>query len=148
MTKKFNKATKASLATLLATSAIVPVASANTEAVANDIVSVVFEYEPGKFAKYSLDEYGFNLSIGAIKNTNISHVIDNGGNIYTLDDYGFSLGLANGDKTAAFESLKKENVAVDIKPTEGSIDENGNVVGKDETPEENVNETFFYNLAA
>lgn len=147
MAKKYNKMTKAGLAALLVTSAIVPVASANAqENVDKDIDQVVIKLADGTLAKIGLDQYGTYLSIGLIKDTNITHVIDKAGNIYTLPEYGAYLSVY-GNVEDAISGLENDNKAVEVTVVQGNINENGNVV-VDQTPEENLNETFFYNLAA
>ena len=147
MTK--NKLVKASTAALFITSAIVPVASANVTAEsATDILDVVIKLEDGTFVKFDIGEYGSLLAFERIKNTNVTHVIDNVGNVYDIGVYGSALAITSGDPEKALAGLLNEQQTEDITIVQGDVEEDGTVVVKDQTPEENLNETFFYNLVA
>ncbi|WP_108307357.1 hypothetical protein [Metalysinibacillus jejuensis] len=151
MGKQLKKIAKYSMAAALATSALVPSAvalAADEKAVAKDITKVVVKNANDVLVELDIQNYGAALLFDTIVDTDIKYIVADNGDVYDLQDYGQAL-LFNDTKEGALESLKDKAVDVntlDIK--EGTISEDGKAVPNDETPEEKVNETFFYNLAA
>lgn len=137
------------MAAVLASSALVPTMvaqAADTQAV--NVKEVVFEYQ-GKLLQLPLVEYLDAESLGELDGTQaVKYIKDNKGNAYNLIDYLDAYALNDNNVEAAFKELEteKKEVTLDQEVTDGKIVD-GKVVG-DETPEEKVNETFFYNLAA
>lgn len=148
MGKQLKKIAKYSMAAALASSALVPsaVALAADEKPATEVVNIVVKNEQG-LVKLNLMQYNTMLALGKMKDTDIQYVVADNGEVYSLKDYNTILALT-GNSSSAFEKLKEENAGKpDLEIKEGSITEDGKAV-TDETPEEKVNETFFYNLAA
>lgn len=149
MGKQLKKIAKYSMAAALATSALVPSAvafAADEKAVAKDISYVVVKNEQG-LIKLNLSEYSSALAFDEIKDTDIQYIVADNGDIFTLAAYAAELAFANSPEEA-LKSLTDQNAAQDVAVKDGSISEDGKAVAEDETPEEKVNETFFYNLAA
>lgn len=148
MTKQGKKVTALSAAAVLAASAIVPVASAAPAAPAAEaatISHVVFTTESGQLASLPMDKYNAALSAGAIT-AKPTHVQLSDGKAYTMEQYNGALSASAGSVEEATKLLAEKAKPTTAEVTEGKVS-NGNVV-TDETPEEKVNETFFYNLAA
>ena len=149
MGKQLKKIAKYSMTAVLATSALVPSAvafAADEKPVAKDVTHIVVENESG-LVKLNLEDYGTALALGIMKDTDVKYVVADNGEIFSLEDYGTALALSDNAKEKALEVLAKDSLQQDVKVKEGTISEDGKAV-TDETPEEKVNETFFYNLAA
>lgn len=149
MGKQLKKIAKYSMATALATSALVPSAvafAADEKVVATDITKVVVENEKGQLVELDLEQYSRAALMGAMKDTDIKYVVANNDEVYDLEQYSRALLMNAGNKEVALE-LIKEDAIKDAPILKGEISEDGKAVA-DETPEEKVNETFFYNLAA
>ena len=135
----------ASLAAVFAASAIVPVASAEA-AQALDIEKVVFTQD-GNLVTLTYEDYLEALEAGVLK-SELTHVQATDGKVYSYENYVEALEVSKNDPAAALGLLNKSGDEIkNPKLSEGQVDKDGNVVA-DETPEEKVNETFFYNLAA
>ena len=147
LTKPYKLYSKASMAAILATAAIVPAATASAEAVQTDVAKVVFEQD-GKTLSLPVKEYNKAKALGTLDGTQeVKYVTDTKGNSYLASDYKKAFALNGKDKAEALNKLAADNKQQDLPNiTEGKIVD-GKVVS-DETPEEKVNETFFYNLAA
>ena len=145
MTKQGKKVTALSAAAVLAASAIVPVASAAPAAEAATISHVVFTTESGQLASLPMDKYNAALSAGAIT-AKPTHVQLSDGKAYTMEQYNGALSASAGSVEEATKLLAEKAKPTTAEVTEGKVT-NGNVV-TDGIPEEKVNETFFYNLAA
>ena len=140
------KIMKTSLAAVLAASAIVPVASA--EAAQQFTFDKVVVAKDGKNLEISFDL--FNELLGDVVSTaDLRYVTDNAGNHYDLALFNEYLSEYDGDFDKTITALAEAKLAVtDVTVQEGVVNDKGELVGKGETPEEKVNETFFYNLAA
>lgn len=137
------------MAAVLASSALVPtmVAQAADTSVVS-VSEVVFEYQ-GQLLQLPLVEYLDAESLGDLDGTqSVKYIKDNKGNVYNLVDYLDAYALNNNSAEEAFKELQadKKEVTLEQEIADGKIVD-GKVVA-DETPEEKVNETFFYNLAA
>lgn len=149
MGKQLKKIAKYSMAAALASSALVPSAvalAADEKEVATDISFVVVKNEQG-LIKLDLEAYNAALAFDEIKDTDVQYVVADNGDIFTLDAYNAELAFAD-SPAEALKTLTENNAAKDIVVKDGKISEDGKAVAEDETPEEKVNETFFYNLAA
>lgn len=144
--KPFNTLSKSAFAAVIASSALVPVAAQAAEAT-QPIEGVVVKTADGQFASLSFEKYQEALAVGILSAKDITHVVGNDNKNYTMEKYQEALAIT-GNLTAAMEKLEEVNAEdKDSKVLEGEI-KDGKVVVADETPEEKVNETFFYNLAA
>lgn len=147
MVKPYKVLSKASMAAVIAASAIVPAATASAADVQKEVEYVVFEKD-GQLLKLTLDDYAVAYTLGKINKTEqVKYVQDTKGTVYLLDDYAVAYTLTNKDVDKAFDRLAKENKEVKVDNVADGKIVDGKVVG-DETSEEKVNETFFYNLAA
>ena len=145
MTKPFKTLSTAALAAVFASSALVPVASAEAPAEAIAVEKVIVEQE-GKLIEITMSEY-VNLFLSG-KEPTVKFITLNDEKTYTVEQYADAF-LANSlDNEKALEQLaEKATPTTPENVLPGKVDENNQIVA-DETPEEKVNETFFYNLAA
>lgn len=144
--KKANKKVFAtSMAAVLAASAIVPVASA--EAAESINVDQFVVLKDGK--NITLDKAIFEDALveGIVSTDEVKYVKGTDSKVYDMALFNDFLVEADGNIDEAFKLLSKTSNSVDVPTVEGAIVD-GELVANDETPEEKVNETFFYNLAA
>lgn len=145
MSKQGKKVTALSAAAVLAASAIVPVAATAAPAQAQEIDYVIFTTDSGKLASLPMEDYDLALGAGIVA-VEPTHVQLTDGSVYDMDDFNLALGATNNlEEAIALLIENGSKVTSEVKP--GEIND-GKVVIGDETPEEKVNETFFYNLAA
>lgn len=140
------KVVKTSLAAVLVASAIVPAATAEaaqTQNVQDFVVS-----KDGKNLTVNTTLFNEAIVEGMIKGNDVTFIKSTNGKIYSKTNFDEALVEANGNVEAALVMLEKANLEVELTTVEGEFNTNGELVAKDETPEEKVNETFFYNLAA
>lgn len=144
MKKPFNVLSKTTMAAFLATSALVPAAVAHAEESVN-IEEIIVAHE-GKI--YSVSFEDFNEMMDEDASFEILQV-KFGGKYYSFEDFSSAI-----DETTSLTETKNllEEYEYDFSeeyPVDGVVENNGQGPEfKDETPEEKVNETFFYNLAA
>ncbi|BAK17771.1 ABC-type polar amino acid transport system, ATPase component [Solibacillus silvestris StLB046] len=144
MAKNYKKLTKAGLAAALVTSAIVPVASAATPAAAEEVSYVIIDQD-GKLVKISIEDY--STLLGGGQNPTVKYITLTNEETFTIDQFSEVLGATlELGATLTYLANNSEPTAPS-NVSEGSIVD-GELVVEDETPEENSNETFFYNLAA
>jgi len=145
MKKPMKTLSTAALATLFATTAIVPVAAADTPAEAQyEIEHVVLDNE-GK--NYTVSLADFNEAVGENVEMKVAHVKVNG-KYYTLADFNEAVGESD-SLEEALKSLEESYDEVDLN-VDGTFDfdeETGDWVYQDAQPEDRLNETFFYNVA-
>ncbi|KFL42825.1 hypothetical protein CH76_10270 [Lysinibacillus sp. BF-4] len=145
MTKPFKTLSTAALAAVFASSALVPVASAEAPAAAASVEKVVVEQD-GKLIEITQKEY-IDLFLAG-KEPKVKFITLNDEKTYTVEQYTDAFLSNSLDNDKALEQLSEKATAVtpeNVLP--GKVNEDGQIVA-DETPEEKVNETFFYNLAA
>lgn len=138
---------KTAMVAVLATSALTPViASAAESTVELKLDKVVIKSGDNLV---SLDATTFSQAIraGKITANQLAYVQDNQGNIYDKDQYAQALRYASLNQSEAFKALLDNDAKQDVTPVEGTINVDG-TIELDPTPEENLNETFFNNLAA
>ena len=144
MKKPFKTLSSATLAAVFAASAIVPVASA--EAATNKQIDEVVFSKDKELISLTAVEYNDAFEAGLLANDTISH-IKVGDKYFTAEQFNDAF-EAQSNLEEAIKLLEEKATPAELKDvTQGTI-KDGQLVGKDETPEEKVNETFFYNLAA
>lgn len=144
MAKPFKKLSATGLAAALVASSIVPAVSAETPAAAPAVQDVVVKQD-GKLISISMDDY--STLLGAGKTPEIAFITLNNGETFDIEQFGDALGATLELNKALTYLADEATPATPENVLTGSVDEKGNIVA-DQTPEEKVNETFFYNLAA
>ncbi|CEA01895.1 hypothetical protein BN1050_01061 [Metalysinibacillus saudimassiliensis] len=149
MAKKIKKFGATTLAAVLASSALVPAALA-ADPVQQQQVDEVVIVKDGKNITVTLDKYEAALRAEIFTGSEVKYVVS-GEKIYKLTDYETALRSSDNNTPEEAIALLSKNddkyAQKNLQTVEGEI-KNGELVAKDETPEEKVNETFFYNLAA
>lgn len=150
MKKPYKVLSTAALATVFASSALVPVIAQAEETQIQAAIDSVLVEKDGKV--FELDFFLFNELVGEGETFDIKYV-KAGGKTFTPAQFNEAFGEASTISEVA-DLLANAGL---YEPTEVTVDgtveinENGELVfteTPDETPEENLNETFFYNLAA
>ena len=144
MKKPLNVLSKSAMAAVLASSALVPVAVQAAEAPVS--VDKILVEKDGKIFELSYDV--FNELTGEGHEFKIVNVVVNN-KTFKVEDFNEAFGESE-TLAEATATLDAEELYHPVK-----VDVAGNVTAgengpqfNDETPEEKVNETFFYNLAA
>lgn len=147
MNKPFKTLSTAALAAVFASSALVPVASAEVApAQAASLSKIIVEYN-GQNVALTVSDYSDLLDAGKINPATVKYVELSTGDKYTLDAYSEALdALSNVEDTA--EYLAEKGTPSEVKDVKDGTIKDGEIQVEDGTPEEKVNETFFYNLAA
>ena len=143
MKKSVKKISTTGLAAAFVVSAIVPVAAAETPATA--VQQVIVEVE-GKLVQITMSEY-IELFMGG-KEPTVKYITLNNGETFSKEQYVEAFMGSDMDNDVALTVLAddEEPATPNAPVAEGSVKDGEIVIG--DTPEENLNETFFYNLAA
>lgn len=146
MKKNIKKISATSLAAVLASTALVPVASAAEVNEVEKSVQQLVIVQDGKNVTIDTSVYADYLEEG-INLGAVSYIISNNGNVYSLDVYAdFLEEYPTLEET--FEALQDKGLSVEnLELTEGKV-EDGKLVTEDEQPEDRLNETLIYNFAA
>lgn len=146
MKKNIKAISATSLAAVLASTALVPVASAAEVNEVEKSVQQLVIVQDGKNITIDASVYADYLEEGINLGT-ISYIISNNGNIYALDVYAdFLEEYPTLEET--FEALQDKGLSVEnLELTEGKV-EDGKLVTEDEQSEDRLNETLVYNFAA
>lgn len=124
---KNKKAIKSLAVAALATSALVPVASASAATTYSDIVTTV----NGQLTSITQDQY--NLAVGLGKKPTVEYVkVDN--KFYSIGEY--NLKVATVGAAQAFEELTKTGKVENITPSVGAVDGSGNITNNAPVPGE------------
>lgn len=149
--KNVKKTAITGLAALLATSAVVPaaVASADNSAV-TALKEVVLELTDGSKVQVDYEAYkaAKTAEIEWAEKAKVIGTVGSDEATYAIKDFIEAKTAAEGDLAATLTLLAENKKPVEIKDVKKAEVKDGELVVKDETPEEKVNETFFYNLAA
>lgn len=132
----------AGLATVFATSALVPVAAAEQPVEQNLEVTEYAVVKDGKILTVSVEAYGDYLVESDVEEVQ-AYGVD--GKYFNVEDFGDFL-VEYGTVEATVEALEKAGKALTEEVVDGEIID-GEIVAKDEQPEDRLNETFFYNVA-
>lgn len=128
MAKK-TKVVKASLAAALVTSAIVPVASAQTSATTTEVSSVIIE-QNGQLIKIPMTVYSDLLGAGKIPT--VKHIVLNNAETFTIDQFSEALGAYNDLNQTLGHLAEKSEPVTPSGVVDGKV-ENGEIV-PGETP--------------
>lgn len=149
--KNVKKTAMTGLAAVLATSAVVPAAVASAENTATTALKeVVLQLTDGSKVQVDYDAYKA-AKTAEIEWAETAKVIGTVGSdkvTYDIKDFIEAKTAAEGDLAETLELLTKNKKPAELNDVKPAEVKDGELVIKDETPEEKVNETFFYNLAA
>lgn len=145
MNKPFKVLSATSLATVMAASALIPVASVSANEIQELDVAEFAIVKDGKILKVSADEYNETLLIQGFAEEATAFGLTND-KYYEANDYNEAL-LILGTEEEALADLDNSDLELDLPTVDAYLDEEGYFQAKDEQPEDRLNETFFYNVA-
>lgn len=136
MKKPFKVMSAGALATVLATSALVPVISASAEEAAT-LQSVIVTKNDVNY-KVTLDQYNDAIDAGTASDLIPGHITTSNNQNYTLDQFNDALDNADGNVTAALATLVTSGTPVTLETVDAEFDGNGNLIENGEEPAPDV----------